>query len=267
MHTKPKKKIFLSITTVLILVVVFHSQGWLSGVEARIRAVLIPTSHEIYSWSLEVGDDTEQFDSTQELQDAYAHLLKAYTKLIVDRAELLSLQEENRSLRNQLHFAVSSTIATIGAEVIGKQVDPLGSTIVVNAGEEHGVRTGYPVISEEGVLVGIVAEPRLGSAVVRLLNDNNSRIAATLHSQEKSIGVLEGQHGISMQMNFIPQNERVDIGDIMITSGLQEFIPYGLTIGTVSQIEREPYQPFQVAQINSLVNLEKLRLVSILVPS
>ena len=266
MRGKPKKKIFLSITAVLVLVIIFHGLGWLSSIEQHVRGLFIPASDTLYSWSVGAEDNVEKFESVESLEQAYADLRKRHLSLMVDRSQLLSLQEENRTLRSQLKFTASSTAVYIGAEVVGKRVDPLGSTVVVNVGDEHGVRIGYPVISGEGVFIGTVAESRRGSAVVRLLNDNQSRIAATLHSQDKSIGILEGQHGISMQMNFIPQNERVDIGDIMITSGLQESIPYGLPIGTVSQIEREPYQPFQVAQITSLVNLDKLRIVSVLIP-
>jgi rod shape-determining protein MreC len=68
-------------------------------------------------------------------------------------------------------------------------------------------------------------------------------------------------------MTFIPQNETITPGDVIVTSGLEPLIPRGLTIGTIEAVEKEAYQPFQKAVLTPLASLNKLRVVSVLLTS
>ena len=104
----------------------------------------------------------------------------------------------------------------------------------------------------------------MNSSVVQLISDQYSKIAATVLNRDKSIGVVEGGFGLSLQMNFIPQNENISVGDNIITSGLEEEIPYGLILGYVDVVRKEPYQPFQKAILSSFVDISKAQNVSIL---
>ena len=101
-------------------------------------------------------------------------------------------------------------------------------------------------------------------AVVRLISDNQIKVAATVLNNERSLGVVEGGYGLSVRMSFIPRNEVVQVGDQIITSGLELNIPRGLLIGSVAAVENEPYQPFQQAVLTPAADLAKLTLVSVL---
>jgi rod shape-determining protein MreC len=100
---------------------------------------------------------------------------------------------------------------------------------------------------------------------VRLLNDNSSKIGATILNTDRSLGVVEGGYGLSVKMNFIPRNEIVKVGDIIVTSGLEAGMPRGLLIGSVTAIENETYRPFQAALLLPGTDLSKLSIVSILI--
>jgi len=65
-------------------------------------------------------------------------------------------------------------------------------------------------------------------------------------------------------MSLIPQNEEVAVGDIVITSGLEREVPYGLLIGEVSVVEKELYQPFQKAIISPYFTLQKIQKVLVI---
>jgi rod shape-determining protein MreC len=120
------------------------------------------------------------------------------------------------------------------------------------------------VIVDNGLLVGKISHVELRSAIVQLLTDNKSKIAATVMNSQKSIGVVEGGYEISVQMNLIPQHELVSIGDMIITSGLETQIPRGLLIGRVEAIKKEIYQPFQQAVLTPLAPLESLTTVLVI---
>jgi rod shape-determining protein MreC len=65
-------------------------------------------------------------------------------------------------------------------------------------------------------------------------------------------------------MNYIPQNEIIKVGDMVITSGLEENVPSGLLIGVIEAVEKEAYQPFQKAVITPSVDLTKIKQVLVI---
>ena len=86
-------------------------------------------------------------------------------------------------------------------------------------------------------------------------------------SRDRSIGIVEGGYEISIQMNFIPQNEELNVGDAIVTSGLEETIPRGLLIGRVEAVKKEAYEPFQQAVITPAAPLHALTVVTVLTRS
>lgn len=239
---------FVSIFFIITLFITLHYLGFLGSVEYFFRRILSPISSHIYASSLSFKAQTPQ------------ELLIAET----NAANLKLLQDENAELRNQLNFFSSHNFVHIGAEVIGRNIEPLGSTLVVNRGTKDGVKPGNAVIISDGVLIGKVASAVEESSLVRLLNDNQSKVAATILNHDKSLGVIEGGYGISVRMNFIPQQEEVRVGDLIVTSGLEAGMPRGLLIGNVAAIEKEAYEPFQIATLSPAASLSSVAQVSII---
>lgn len=253
---------FLSISFIIVLFIILHFVGVLKKPEYFIRRLLTPLSQFIYSKSVSLQDAQKSFgnDPEEELKKANENLLVCKN----DTANLKSLQDENAELRRQLDFFKANNFSHIGAEVIGRNIEPLGSTLVINRGSRDGIQEGNAVIISSGVLIGKIAQAEEDSSLVRLLNDNQSKVAATILNHDKSLGVIEGGYGISVRMNFIPQQEDVRVGDLIITSGLESGIPKGLFIGNVAAVEKEAYEPFQKATLNPAAPLSSLFLVSII---
>lgn len=257
-------KTLLTISVIIFLVIALHYIGWLRGVENFLRRLINPGSTLFYEWSVTVGEGTETFKNLEELQAAYTALKEKTAEQAVDTVAVTLLEEENQELREQLKFFSSVSYEHVGARVIGKNIDPIGTTIVIDKGSANGISIGNPAIVKEGILIGKIVRVEEASAVVQLISDNQSKIAATILNKDKSIGLVEGGYGISVRMNFIPQNEVVRIGETIITSGLEKEIPRGLLIGTIESVEKETYQPFQEAVLSPFVDLGKLSIVSII---
>jgi len=188
-----------------------------------------------------------------------------YQTLVIEAARQKLLEEENQELRAQLNFLQSRAYQSIGADVIGKSVDPLRQTRWINRGAVHGVALGQPVVVQAGVLAGKIIQVEETAALVQLLTDHQSRVAATVANRDQSLGIIEGGYGISIRLNFIPQHETVPVGEMVVTSGLEPEIPRGLVIGTIEAVEKEAYQPFQQASVTPLIKGGKIRVVSVIV--
>lgn len=260
-----KLKTLFSIVFVILLFVFFHYLGWLKAGENFFRNLITPASRFMYGISIKLGEQNQEFKSLEDLQTAYLEASQALRDNQADRAKLQILEAENAQLRELLNFPPSDSYRRVGAEVIGKNIDSFGQTIILNRGEPDEIKAGQAVITGRGALVGKVIKVEKNVSLARLLNDNQSKVAATVLNQEKSLGLVEGGYGISIRLNFIPQNEVVKVGDMIVTSGLEADIPKGLLIGTVAAVEKEAYQPFQKAILSPIHDLDKLSLVAIII--
>jgi len=98
---------------------------------------------------------------------------------------------------------------------------------------------------------------------VRLLTDVDSAVAAILQTT-RGTGLVVGQPDGSLQMAFIPQEEEVKVGDVVLTSGLGGLMPKGLVIGQVTEVERREYETFQTAVVRPAVDLTRLELALVI---
>lgn len=245
-----KKKTFFSIFIIICLLTSWHYIGWLRPIENFFRRIISPASQIMYNISVKIGGEEQNFPPCKDIVTETANSV---------------LKAENQELRRELNFLAAKKYKTLGAEVIGKNIDPVGNTIILNRGAKDQIKINNPVIVSEGFLIGKIMAVMENTSIVRLINDNQSKIAASINNNEEmSQGLVEGGYGISVQMNLIPQDETVKIGDTVMTSGLEEGIPRALLIGKVESVEKEAYHPFQTAILKPMANLEKIQLVSIL---
>lgn len=258
------KKSYLALGIILVLLIVFNFFGWLDFLKNGLRNLFIPIFTKTNEISVQMGDKYAFFKDRETFFEAYRRCEDSRTKDEADSAKVQLLQEENDNLKKVLEFKEKSNFKIVVARVIGKNTESTEQTILIDQGTEANLKIDQPVIVKDGILVGKIVKTDLGMSVVRLINDNRSKVAATVLNAERSLGVVEGGYGLSIKMNFIPRNETVLIGDQIITSGLEANMPRGLVIGNVTAIENETYQPFQGAVLTPGVDLSKLTIVSVI---
>ena len=120
----------------------------------------------------------------------------------------------------------------ITGRVIADAKGPFARSVLLNAGSDHGMRAGYPVINGDG-LVGRVVESGTGSARVLLLSDLNSRIPVLI-GENGTRGVLIGDNSGRPKLAHLPENARITDGDEVVTSGVGGLFPRGLRIGAAA---------------------------------
>ncbi|TSC84833.1 MAG: rod shape-determining protein MreC [Parcubacteria group bacterium Gr01-1014_13] len=260
-----KAKNYFFLGFIFLLLVSFHYLGWLNGLENGVRALFIPISTKINRWRSASQDSYNYFFNQKMLVDQYHACLDKSQNSQVAEAKLIELERENAEIRKQLNFFHRRNFTSVAADIVGQSSDSVEKMVIIDVGDAAGIKLGQPVISGDGILVGIIAKVEKNISMVRLINDNQSKIAATILNKNNSLGVVEGGYGLSVRMNFIPRNEDVLLGDKIITSGLEETIPRGLFIGEVAVVENEAYQPFQQAVLTTAIDLSKLTIVSVLI--
>ena len=251
------KKGYILLVFILLVIIIFHYAGWLNWLESGVRSLVIPVSKRANEMRISLentaGSSTPYECSAQLENNA------------VDQAKMKLLADENAELRKQLNFLHRTNYSLVAATVVGRNTDSIEKMIVIDAGEAAGIKVGQPAIVGDGILIGKVAKVDKDISIVRLLYDNQSKIAATILNKDGSLGVVEGGYGLSVRMNFIPRDEVIMVGDQIVTSGLEEGVPRGLLIGEVAVAENEAYQPFQQAVLTTATDLSKITNVSVVI--
>jgi rod shape-determining protein MreC len=261
---KRRNKIYVVSGAILVLLVFFNQIGWLNPFKSGLRSIFSPILFKTNSINVQLGESYEFFKDRDSFIEAYKECRIKNESASVESSDIKLLREENENLRATLNFKENTNIIPIVSRVIGKNIEQTDQAIIIDRGSDDGVMVGMPVIIGNGILVGKIIKVENDISIIRLINDNQSKIAGAILNNEKSLGVVEGGYGLSVKMNFIPRNEMVRAGDTIVTSGLETNIPRGLLIGTVTAIENETYRPFQSAVLSPGTDLDKLTLVSVL---
>jgi rod shape-determining protein MreC len=182
------------------------------------------------------------------------------------QAEIIDLKQqiaETRVLSALVGFArANPDNQYAAAAVIGRDASPFLQYVIINRGSDNGIRRGMPVVNQQG-LVGRIAAVTASAARVQLITDNASTINVRLDPSQ-SQGVLQGQITGDVLVNMIPQSANVQIGDLVLTSGLGGTYPPNILIGQVTGVRKRDYDLFQTASVQPAVDFSQLEIVLVI---
>ncbi|HKN76432.1 MAG TPA: rod shape-determining protein MreC [Candidatus Acidoferrum sp.] len=151
-------------------------------------------------------------------------------------------------------------VPMISARVIGGSADSASQTIYLDRGERDGIRRNMGVITPDGV-VGKVIESYKDTAQVLLLTDKDSGVGAML-VESRLQGPVGGTGEPLLIMKYIPNDDNVNSGERVVTSGMDRIFPRDLPVGTIAEIK--PGIPFKQLRVKPAASLERLEEVFVL---
>jgi rod shape-determining protein MreC len=166
-----------------------------------------------------------------------------------------ALQEYER-LRRLLAFKESAPMRLLGARVVGRSPASWFRTATLDCGSSEGVARGMPVVVPEGIAGRVIQVSRDYSKVL-LANDHNSAVDAVLQ-RSRVRGVAVGSESGMYELKYIPRQEDVRPGDVVVSSGLGGLFPKGLPLGVVEQVSRRRGGLFQHVVVRPTVDFGRL---------
>ena len=206
-----------------------------------------------------------------------ANLRKEYNELAgrVARYEQLErtsaeIRQENNRLRDQLGFSQSIRYRHIPAVIIGRDPNNLFSAFVINKGTYAGAAVNQPVIAyQNGIqgLVGKIVYTGVFESLVMPLYDTNCFVASRL-AESRYEGIIEGQGNAEapLLMRFINKNasDEINIGEMIVSSGMGRIFPPGINIGRVNKINYRENELSMEAELESNIDFSRLEYVFII---
>jgi rod shape-determining protein MreC len=181
--------------------------------------------------------------------------------LKLQNAQLQGKAAEADRLAVLLNFRRSHTdVPMVGARVIGGGPSTASFTIALDRGEKDGIRKDMGVITPDGV-VGKVVESYANTSQVLLLTDKESGVGAML-ADSRIQSPVGGQGEPLLVMKYVPNDDSVNLGERVITSGMDRIFPRDLPVGIVAEIK--PGNPFKQIRVKPAADLERLEEVIVL---
>jgi rod shape-determining protein MreC len=212
----------------------------LSDARSQVVDVLAPVMDVVSRPVVAVQSGVDYVDHFFSVFEDNARLREENDRLLHWQAVARRLGSENEEFRTLLSTVAEPRNAFVTARVIGMSSGTFVRTALVSAGTTDGVAVGQAVVTAEG-MIGRVVEVGSRSARVLLLTDLNSHIPVVFE-RSREAAVLSGDNTDRLRLLYITDEESIETGDRLVTSGEGGMLPPGLAVGQVTGIEDGVWQ-------------------------
>jgi len=253
---------FALLVVVSLLLLGLRNTDAVRGSSTFLTQLLIPVQQVLAG----VGAAGDRFASAiaqiDQLRDDNSRLQTENDRLTLDNVRLREQAIAGQQAERLLALQRNVPFESVPAPVIAR--DPTGvlHSIVLGIGTDDGVKSGHIVLSDQG-LVGRVSEVGTNYSKVLLVTDSSSVVSALVQGS-RATGIVKGQFGDALIMDWLLQTEPVKEGDVVITAGLgigdelRSLYPKGLVIGTIAQVKTAEAAAYNRAIVTPAVDLRRL---------
>jgi rod shape-determining protein MreC len=174
-------------------------------------------------------------------------LRKRIQALEVERQRLLEAEATNLKLQKLLDFRAQLPSKPVTASVISNSASSWFQGCILDKGSADGVSKNMAVVTPLGV-VGKVVSVTSRSAKVILLTDANSGVDVMVQ-RTRSRAIVSGSLESGTVLKYVKRSEDVQVGDRLITTGLDGVFPKGLMVGTVTKVSKQSLGLFQSIEV------------------
>jgi len=222
----------------IVFMTLDHRANYLETIRGGLSVVLYPLQFMVdapmraSSWA---GDTlTSRSELLQELEDLRARQLIYKAEL----QKLIAVETENHRLRELLQSSQRVAQKVLIAEILAADLDPFSRQVVLNKGSDHGVFRGQPILDSDGAMGQVIHVGPISSTAMLLTDANSAIPVQVLRNGLRSIAVGSADQN-SLDLPYLANNADVEIGDLLVTSGLGGRFPSGYPVGRVTAVEKD----------------------------
>jgi len=245
---------FFSTLSVLCLVadLRFHTLEWL---RLGVATAALPLQKLAYL-PVETGDDLGKYlTRLSVLQEENEVLHRRQLSTAAQTLREQHLEDENKRLRALLDMKERQPVSGLVAEILYAARDPFARRVIIDKGMQSSIEPGQVVIDDVGVIGQVTRSFPLTSEVT-LLTDKNQAIP--IQVQRNGLrAVLAGAGSGTLELRFLASNAEVQVGDVLVTSGLDGVYLPGLPVAKVSRVDRNNEFAFARIVCEPLAGVEK----------
>ena len=266
-NLRSRSLILGTLALLVVIGLILDELGALIPLEGLFLQLTTPVQRSLSNLTERAIDANDAWRKSRELRERNRQLESLVDQLMIENVRLKEVEAQNEDLRKKLHFAETHPqyvlqAAQVRGRVIGSEPDNFMSILIIDVGKRDGIDKGMPVATEQG-LVGHIRSVGPNWARVLLIVDPSSSVAALAQSS-RTTGVVSGRLGEDLVMDYIPQEEQIAEGEVILTSGMGGKYPKALVIGQIVQVEQQDIETFQGAIVHPSVDFKRLETVLVI---
>ncbi len=188
--------------------------------------------------------------------------LKSQNQELLARLETMGeMQKETERLNQLLDFKSRTKMELVAARVMSKDLVSDHKTLLINKGTQHGFKPGQAVITVGGA-VGYIFRPEAWTSQVLLISDRYSVVDGII-ARSRARGIVEG-NVTGAALRYVEKSEDVRVGDMVITSGLDNIFPKGFPVAMVEKVEDKSYSVSLKVDLRPVVDPDKVEEVFVI---
>ncbi len=251
-------RVVFAVVVSVALMVMDQRQHHLEAVRSTLSVVLYPLNFIVNLPQSSSRWLSETFSTRKQLHEQNRSLRKENLLLQARQQKLVSLETENQRLRDLLDSSFKIGERVLIAELVAVDLDPFRQQVLINKGSRSGIYNGQPVLDANAVM-GQVIHTNPFTATVLLITDVRHALPVQVNRNGlRSIALGTGRIN-ELELPNLPNNSDIQVGDLLVTSGLGGRFPTGYPVAQVISVIREPGQPFATVKARPKAYLERAR--------
>jgi rod shape-determining protein MreC len=196
--------------------------------------------------------------SRRNLQQENVQLRLENLQLHARLQQFEALEAENMRLRDLVESSFKIGDRVLIAELLAVDLDPYKQQVVVNQGSLAGVFVGQPVLDANAVMGQVTQVTPLTSTVLLITDASHALPVQINRNGLRTIAFGTGRIH-ELELPHLPHNADIREHDLLVTSGLAGRFPPGYPVARVTDINREPGEPFATVIATPSAHLERSR--------
>lgn len=256
-----KTKFIIGLALVIVL---FGQMGWMTPVENFVIWASSPLITTTRSVALSISSTTSKVLAIGSLQEENSDLRQRLIALETENARLNTQLSELKQLEEALGLKSRSGYNLSGARIVSHDPTSLSQIVLIDKGRNSGVIEGQAVIDASGAFVGRITRVFQNTSELTLISDFTSRLPVIV-PETGAQGILSGEHGLSVALIEVPQGQKLEVGNRIVTTGFNLGVPAGLFVGYIDQLRTGGGELFQEALVRTAVDLRQLNVVFVVI--
>lgn len=242
----------------MLLMYFDHRDDHLSAVRTAIGTAVYPlrivvdAPARVFSWAQQTSE------SRAELIRENAQLRDEQTLMRARLQRLTALEAENDRLRAMLDARGRVRDRVRVAEIMSVDANPFRHALVIDVGSNEGVYDGQAIIGADGVVGQVIRTGPLTSEAILISDPGHALPVEVNRNGLRTIAYGTGRFG-ELDLPGLANNADIEVGDLLVTSGLGGAFPAGYPVAIVDTVTRIPQEPFADVTATPVAPLDQVR--------
>lgn len=240
-----------------------HSDSEQSLLRTWLNTGFAPVVHVVDTVISSVKNVAASYIDLRHARAENQDLRERVDQLTAERNKALEKEAELGLLRNQLALPARPQYREIAANVVWRDTSVWFRRLTVDRGTLDGVKRDMPVTTAGGV-VGRVISVGPNFATVQVITDKHAGLGAMLQNS-RAMGEVRGlDPEPRCELKSVSTSENVEVGEAVVTTGLDRIYPKGLLIGNVERVEVDPNAPWHKIIVKPAAPVDRVEHVLVL---